>query len=116
MILSTYVQDHLILLTAHPSYAPPWYELICGEPYSHNIRTRDCTTTTAKEIIPPTVVPTCDRHFPASSKVKSNAHIISSPGQSITDTPIHARMPDPPKRIDVNISTNISSCMRVSMP
>jgi len=38
------------------------------------------------------VVPTCDRHLPASSKVKGKAHIISS--QSITDTLIHARMPD----------------------
>jgi hypothetical protein len=39
LILSTYVQDHLILPTAHPSYTPLWYELICGEPYSRNIRT-----------------------------------------------------------------------------
>src|SRR6266851_7947057 len=39
LILSTYAQDRLILLTAHPSYAPLWYELIRGEPYSRNIRT-----------------------------------------------------------------------------
>jgi hypothetical protein len=57
--------------------------------------------------------PTCDRHLPARSKIKSKAHIISS--QSIMDTPIHARTPDAPKRINVKISTNISSCMRVSM-
>ena len=97
LILSTYVQDHLILLTAHILHTHH-----CGISLPVAIHT-----------LTSSVVPTCDRHLPASSKVKSKAHIISS--QSITDTPIHARMPDSPKRINVKISTNISSCMRVSM-
>ena len=112
LILSTYVQDHLILLTVHIIHThhcgislPVAIHTLTSSVLHHHHRQR---------IIPPTVVvPTCGRHLPASSKVKSKAHIISS--RSITDTPIHARMPDSPKRINVNISTNISSCMRVSM-
>jgi hypothetical protein len=83
-----------------------WRSILSHHPY--------CTTiAAAKEIIPPTIVPTCNHHLLASSKVKGKAHIISS--WSIMDTPIHARMPDAPKCINVHISTNISSCLRVSM-
>jgi len=69
---------------SYHSYAPPSYELIHGNPYSHY---HPRCATTFKEIISPTVIPTCERHLPASSKVTC---VISSP-YSVTDTPIRAR-------------------------